>query len=203
LHRMKPSQGRTAGFSIIDMVVVMMLIGVAVAIAMPRGIKRTPRQELNSATRQLLHNLELARTRAIAKKRPVRMRFDISKGFYTAFIDISEARSGVIAETADEARDTRLVFTAREAGIPGIELPESVEFGYGDATVSPLGEPIAGTIELEDDRVEFNGRGMVVPLGNGGTIYLTHKDHPSLVSAISISGTGAVRSWRFNEDDWE
>jgi prepilin-type N-terminal cleavage/methylation domain-containing protein len=191
------------GFSLVEMVIVILLIGLVASLALPRGIKTTPRQQVDRATRQLVRDLEQARMRAIAAKRRVRVRFDASKSFYTAFLDVTASRSGEFEETAEEARASRLVFRGSSSGIPGIRLPKQVRYGYGAASTGPLGSSTSEAIELLDGRIEFDSRGMAVPLGSGGTIYLLHAEDHSTVAAVTISGSGAFRAWRYRDGQWE
>lgn len=191
------------GFSLVEMVIVILLIGLVASLALPRSIKTTPRQQVDRATRQLVRDLELARMRAIAAKRRVRVMFDAPSRFYTAFMDLTPSRAAQFSESSEEARASRLVFRGSQEGVPVIRLPNDVEFGVGAAGLSPLGESVTAPIELEEGRVEFDSRGMVVPLGGGGTLYLTHAEDPSAVAAVTISGTGAFRAWRYRNGEWE
>ena len=197
-------QGRSlAGFSLVEMLVVILLIGVVASLALPRGIKKTPRQQVDGATRQLVRDLELARMRAIASKRRLRVTFDAPGRFYTAFLDLTAARAGQFSESSEEARASRLLFRGSHDGVPVIRLPKDVEFGFGAAGLSPLGKSVTGPIELEENRIEFDSRGMVVPLGGGGTLYLTHADDRTAVTAVTISGTGGFRAWRYRNGEWQ
>jgi hypothetical protein len=53
-----------------------------------------------------------------------------------------------------------------------------------------------------DDRVEFNSRGMVIPLGTQGVLFLSHEDDPTVVAAISVSGAGAFEVWHYRAGEW-
>lgn len=190
------------GITLIEMVVVMLMLAVVVAVAIPRGMRATPQFQVDQAARALARDLEKTRMRAIAAKRRVRFSFRESQAFYTAFMDISPGRTGVIESTVDEVHESRLVTRGSKGGVPGVILPSGVVFGFGDAGVGPLGGPVSDPITLESDWVEFDSRGMVVPAGRGGVIFLTHEDDPSLVAAVTISGAGAFRAWRYRNGGW-
>ncbi|NIN72134.1 MAG: prepilin-type N-terminal cleavage/methylation domain-containing protein [Gemmatimonadetes bacterium] len=190
------------GYTLIEMVVVMVMLAVVVAVAVPRGLKTSPQLQVDLGARGLTRDLEKVRMRAIAVKRRVRVSFVEGEGFYTAYVDMSPGRSGTIEGTADEVHESRLVTRGSSGGIPGVNLPKGVVFGFGDAAAGPLGASVSDPITLEGDRVEFDSRGMIVPAGTGGVIFLTHEDDPSAVAAVSISGAGAFRAWRYRGGGW-
>lgn len=194
---------KSRGFTIIEIVIVLLLFGMMTAIAVPRALKTTPRQQVDRVARQLTRDLEGARLRAMATKRIVRVSFYETRRFYAAFIDVTEGRTGEVTETAEEARDARLLARGSSGGIPGVLLPEQVEFSQGSASRGPLGGWATEPITLPDDRVEFTTRGMVRAIGGGGVVYLSHEDDPSVVAAVTISGSGAIRAWRYANGRWE
>ncbi|MGD2154498.1 MAG: GspH/FimT family pseudopilin [Gemmatimonadales bacterium] len=198
----KSPRANQHGHTLVEMLIVCVIFIVVLSVSLPRGMKTTPRQQLDNAARQLVDDLEQARTRAIATKRRVRVRFDADQRFYTAFVDVSDARTGAIEETEAEARESHLGFNASLEGIPGLRLPRKIEFGVGNASTGPLGGELAGSIGLSENQVEFDSRGMVFPLGAGGTIYVAHEENPDLVAAVTISGMGAFRAWHFRDGEW-
>lgn len=194
---------RRAGFTLIELVVVMLLLAVVATISIPRALKTTPRAQVDMAARALARDLELVRMRSITAKRSVEVRFDESEGFYTAFIDVSPARSGEIQETANEVSETGLFTQASEGGLPVVKLPRGVVFGSGAASSGPEGIAANNAITLKEGRVRFSARGLVEPYGEEGAIYLTHVDDPGAVAAVTISGASAFRAYFFRAGRWE
>lgn len=192
------------GFTIIEMVVVILMLGVVAAIVLPRSLKSTPTQEVDRAARQLTQDLELVRMRAIAAKRVARLEVDADKDFYTAFMDTTEDREGTIVGTENEFRMSGLVARGSEGGIPGVELPSNLGFGCGNASAGPLsfdcgGDPVQlGT----DGGATFDTRGMLTPLGTTGVVYLEHSEDPDAVAAVTLSGGGAFSYWRYRGGSW-
>jgi prepilin-type N-terminal cleavage/methylation domain-containing protein len=191
------------GVTLMEVIVVCLLIGVAASVALPRALRSTPRQEVVRVARQLTRDLELVRTRAVSAKRVVRVRFDPSEDFYTAFMDTSATRSGSILEEIGEVHESKLLSRGSFAGLPGVNLPKRVQFGAGDAIAGPLGEAVDDPVLLDSDRVEFNSRGMVTPLGTTGVIYVRHRDDPLVVAAVTVSGAGAFQTWHYRNGVWE
>ena len=104
------------GFSLIEMVVVMALLAVVAAFAIPRSLKRSPLAQVDSAARALARDIETVRMRAIAAKRVVRFSVLEEDEAYTAFMDLSPVRAGGIEESADEVRGSRLLTRGSAGG---------------------------------------------------------------------------------------
>jgi type II secretory pathway pseudopilin PulG len=194
-------KGKT-GFTLIETFVVFIVLAVVVSIAIPRAVKVSPAQQVDRAARSLMRDLEQTRMRAIAAKRSLRVRFYESDDFYTAFLDLSPDRSAVFNEEGSEVRASGLLTRDARGAIPGVKLSGGVRFGIGSASSGPLGESVSGAIGLQDDYVEFNARGLVVPEGAGGVIYLVHEDDADAVAAVTISGASAFRTWRLIAGTW-
>lgn len=195
---------RGRGFTLIELVAVMALLGAVAAIAIPRALKTSPYQEVDHAARRLVGDLEQVRTRAMAAKRRVRVAFDATGRRYMAYMDVSASRDGNITETAAEAEAAHLLASGTgPGGAPAVKLPKDVKYGKGSATTGPLGNGITDPIALSGDEVEFDARGMVTPLGGGGVVYLTYSGETKAVAAVTISGAGAFEVWRYRNGRWE
>jgi len=193
---------RESGFTLIEVIIVVLLLAVAVAVAVPRALTPSPTRQVEVAARTLTRDLSQLRMRAIAAKRKARMRFNDASRFYSAFIDVTPNRSGAIAETVAEVQESGLQLDGSHAGIPGVKLPGGVQFGAGSASTGPGGVAIMDPIDLPNDMIEFSSRGLVVPPSTGGVVYLTHRDDPSAVAAVTISGASAFQTWRYVSGSW-
>lgn len=190
------------GFSLIELVVVMLMIAVVVTISLPSALRPSPANQVDSAARALTRDLEQLRMRAIAAKRHVRVSFDRSGNFYTAFMDITPARLVSFSGSSEEVRASGLLTRGSNGGVPGVPLARGVVFGVGDASSGPRGASASDAITLEGGQVEFDSRGLVTPPGSGGVVYLTHEDDPGTVAAVTISGASAFRTWRYRAGRW-
>ncbi len=133
------------GFTAVELVVVLLLMGTMAALAIPRAIKQTPQQEVDRAARQLVRDLEQARLRAMASKRVVRVAFYPAQGYYAA-VALTTADGESTSEMSAEAADAYLLARGAGDGARSVDLPGRVTFGSGEATLDPLGaKPRPGT----------------------------------------------------------
>ena len=180
----------------------MLLLAVVVAVAVPRALRPSPHRQVEVAARALARDLEQVRMKAIATKRQVRVRFYAGERFYTAFLDITPDRSGTISESSGEVRESGLQARGGRGGLPGVLLPDGVKYDVGSVSEGPEGIPASDPIDLPNDMIELNARGLVVPPSTGGVVYLAHENDPSAVAVVTLSGAGAFQSWRDIDGRW-
>jgi prepilin-type N-terminal cleavage/methylation domain-containing protein len=182
-----------AGFTMIEVLLVCAMIGVMVAIIGPK-FRINESTEVQLAGMQIVQDLELARTRALATRSNVRFLFEpgATPGAYAGYLD--HDGNGVFAQSVDEMRALR--------GFGRRELPSRVEFGRGSADPLPT-DGSGSDVTFADNRILFNTRGITEPLGTSGVIYLTHTADESKVTAIAVSGSGAVRLWTWRNGEWQ
>jgi len=58
-------------------------------------------------------------------------------------------------------------------------------------------------ITFAGNRVEFNARGVVHPMGTSGVVYLRHTIKAQVVVAVQVSAAGNVRLWTYKEGEWK
>ena len=179
------------GFTLIEMIFVMVFIGITLAITVPR-MRRTPQQTVRAMALELARDLEICRARALATKKKSRVAFDVSGRTYSGYLD--DDRDGNIEEKQEE-------MDALQAG-GRVTLPSDVLYGRGAAGPVP-GTTGSGEITFDPDRVEFTGRGVTDPLGTRGVIYLVHRDHPEAVAAVVVTGAGSFKTWVYSAGAWK
>jgi len=65
-----------SGFTLIEMIVVLVVLGLTLGLALGHGPMHSPALNTGTAARQVAQTLRLARSRAIAQDRPVRVSLD-------------------------------------------------------------------------------------------------------------------------------
>lgn len=173
----------SAGFTLIELLTVITVIGIASLFVLPR-LRVTPRTHVRNAAEQLVRDLELMRTRAMATKSAVRVDFFPGAETYVAYLD--DNQDGVINATAAEIQAVK--------GFGQRTLASNVMFGLGSAPAMP-GDSVGAPVSYASNRLTLSNRGLPEPFGTRGTIYFTHQDDYSIASAVSVSGSGSFASW--------
>jgi len=184
------SPGRR-GFTLIEIIFVLAMMGILFAITIPR-IRVSNNKRVRLAAQQMVRDLEVARTRAMATKQNARIVFNEVDNSYTGYLD--DDRDGLFGLTKAESDALR----ARGK----VNLRGGVIFGRGSASALPS-DPGGGAVTLASNTVEFSARGVTEPFGSRGTIYLVHASDPNAVSAVSITAAGSFQSWTFAGGTWQ
>jgi prepilin-type N-terminal cleavage/methylation domain-containing protein len=89
------------GFTLVDLLAVIALVAVISAIGIPSMLAARDRMRLGQAAREVERELQTAKSRAVAKSRPMRVRFDCpAEGSYRAVELIGTAAAPVAADAA-------------------------------------------------------------------------------------------------------
>ena len=180
-----------SGFTLIEMVLVMVLVGILTAMVLPR-LRPSASQTVHSSATQLAYDLELARTRAISTGHAVRVTFDVPSSAYVGYLDTDG--DGVITQTNAE-RDSL-------HGSPPRTLVASVGFGHGAAPSLP-GDSTGTAITLPSGRLDLDGRGLPTPAGTHGVVYMLSRVDTRAAAAVVVSGAGAFRVRTFLNGAWK
>lgn len=180
-----------AGFTILELVVVMAMMGILVAVALPR-MRASKATHVRHAATQMAQDLELARTRALTTRRYVRAAFEEATSTYGFYL--ADEGSNAVAESAAE----RAAYGSGGSRV----LSDGVRFGRGSAGSLPGDTEPAAAVTFADAKLNLNHRGTTEPFGTRGAIYLTHPDEPGAVSAIAVSAAGTFRVWNHVAGEW-
>lgn len=176
-----PRPKNRAGFTLIEVLVVLAIIGIVSMIAIPGYLSWMPGIRLKTAARELYANLQKAKLRAIKEGRPIRVRFNNGAGFY--YFDLDN----------NNAQDT---------GELRINLADyaDVAFGSGNAT-----QNWNGTATTQATVITFNANGTA----NSGSVYITNLNNPAECYAVTSQISGSLKLRRypgttpFNRNNWD
>jgi prepilin-type N-terminal cleavage/methylation domain-containing protein len=153
-----------SGFTLAEVMVVIAIIGICSAIAVPNFIGWLPKYRLNSATSDVLGAMQSARLRALKDNASVVILFNPGADSYSVFLDNGAgANSGNGIQDGDEP-------TVRGGGMP--------------AGVNLFNTTLAG------DTLRFDARGF--PNGAGGTVKLVNTKNDT--TTITVNATGNSRA---------
>ncbi len=163
------------GFTAIEMMVGLALVGIVATIGLVNYTRQIPRYQLREAGRDLAAQLRLLRQMAITEGGTRQISF----------------------ETDDDEN-------AYEFGDDGEQhLPSHVRFGvmegidentYGETNLPDDGISFAG------QTASFQSDGLPV---NAGAIYLTNAPYRNEAVAISVNLTGRVKLFKWDGDEWQ
>jgi type IV fimbrial biogenesis protein FimT len=166
----------SSGFSFMELMVVIAMIGILSAVALPGLLRALPEQRLKNAARNLYADMQRARLLAVKENRKVHVRFDTTGNFYYFDDDeISGYTAGQFRRNLSEDGD--------------------VTFGKGKAEKNWNGDDI--TIIQRD--IVFNPTGTAGPQG---PTYLQNKNE-NICYVVSVYDYGAVKIRRFNGTKWD
>lgn len=190
MHKGDPRLER--GFTLVDMLVVIAIVGTVSAIAVPSMMGAIDRMRLGQSAREVERELQIAKSRAVAKGRPVRIRFNCpSVGQYR----IVEVLGSVAAPTAADGASNRC---------------DETVYPYPAADRNPTTRPnLDGSIRRLDGAVSFAAAQTIEFWPDGTAHYATAAGSPwalipvagisisvaraGVTSAITINGLGKIQ----------
>lgn len=176
------------GYTILELLAVVAIVGIMMAMILPK-FRISEQTEVELAGMQLAQDIDVARTRALSTRELVRVAFTVSTRSYGGYLD--ENGDGTIAESDTEWQALR--------GFGVRELPTRVQFSRGAAGAIP-GDASSSAVSFADGRIEFDSRGLTMPMGTRGVVYLANEDDPQAVVAIQVTPSGNVRFWIYRQN---
>lgn len=104
------------GITLMELMIVVVTIGIMAAMATPRFLDYIPKLKTKAAVREVVSQMRLARSAAIAEKSPIGIYFNAYEGEYIVFADTVDVGSHLYDEADPLIRSN--------------EFPPEIELGY-------------------------------------------------------------------------
>jgi len=195
----RPRSRNVDGFTLVEMLIVMVMVGTAVGFGIDglRGYREVQRAQ--SGAVQVVQAINFAKARAIATNQPAIIDFDPGslapgQGFYQVYLD---SNRNSVRDSA-EVSAANVPNATDRGGMLGYQLPANMGFDQPAASTGPLGLPTAV------DGVTFtNNQLAVLPDGTAAESgHLTLMDPTGRTFAITVTVGGAVRMYRYDGSGW-
>jgi prepilin-type N-terminal cleavage/methylation domain-containing protein len=180
-----------SGFTIIELIITLMVMGILAGISYPIITSWLPREKLKSAARDLVSDLQTAKSLAVEKNTTYTLLFDDSStpGKYFCFHD---ANSNSAFDSATETKIFETDFNSDE------NKKYNIDFGTGNAVNDWNGNAIASSIALTDKVIVFDQKGLA---DRSGSVFLKNKNN-DICYSVSITGVGSLKIREFNGSSW-
>lgn len=172
-----------AGFTLLQLIVIVGILGILASIAIPQYSEWMPRFRLKSAAKDLYSNMQLARLLAIKANKSYRLIFTTT------------GNGSYIVRRPDGTIEKRINF---------IDYDSSGAIGYGggnamkSATMSGGPLPEDG-ISFTFNTATFNSRGT----GSSGYVYIENSRGTAYVIGKLSSGVIVMKKWDDSANEWK
>ena len=166
--------GRLSGFTLFEMLVVMVVVALSSAMVVPKLAEAIPKYQLKSSAQTLAASLRFAQNRAVSEMRPVAVILDGENGLITIkpMARPESPMQTLLASTQSGQNDSAQQYET-PAGI-GLEVytsEERYESGVFQMVFYPGGNSSGGAVRLQNDRgrritvvvEQFSGRVKIDP----------------------------------------
>lgn len=198
IQKFNTDRAKREGFSLVELVVVVAIILIVAAMAVPAALKTLYAYQLDSSGRMFAAKLQDARMAAVKYNQPYYVSFTAGKP--PNFISAAPA-SRAFNQSTDPYGETSGSVTIQNPGT--IDISQLTTYFGGTA---PLTNPTSGGA----NPVGFNARGLPCISNGGGNLFLCTplsstpnsgfawfmQDSAGIWEAVTVTSTGRIRSWR-------
>ena len=181
---MKPQ----SGFTMLELLITVAIIGVAAGLAMPDLISFMANYRLKGAANQLYSDMQYTKINAIKQNKNWAIVFDAGAGKYYICSDQGGDGSWALDQNTIE----------KEVTISG---KSGVSFGHGSASKDATDD---GGTSFSDDDITFNNNYAIFnPAGSGLSGYVYLENNKKTTYAVGMESTGFISIKKWNGSDWQ
>lgn len=156
---------KESGFTMLELLIIVALLGVVAAIAVPNFLGILPTYRLKSATQDLLSNLQRAKITAVERNRDVGVTFE--NGQYTVFVD----ENGTRDPTGQEVILTQIYADYNDALTP-VHTGFLTVSGKKTTAFAPTGLLVQATAAGNVQLTNSKGKAMTIVVSMAGGIWI-------------------------------
>ncbi|MCW5213700.1 GspH/FimT family pseudopilin [Desulfobulbus sp. TB] len=171
------------GFSFVELMVVIALIGILSAISLPSILRGLPEKRLKAAARNVYADLQKARQLAVKKNKKITVRFNESDRYYY-FDEDKKGTAGYKKWNFGEIKKDLADYSG-------------VIYGKGGAVKNWNNSLIKHIVPYQD--ISFKITGTATP----ASIYLQFQNKDTITYAVTTTNYGTVKVRKFNGASWE
>ncbi len=179
---------RECGMSLIELLMVIVILGIMAAVAIPTFSVWMPSYRLKTAARDIYSDLQLAKLKAIRSNGDYAVVFNRGAGTYQV---VSGGPDRDFSTSGDNVIEKTVTLSNYKSG---------VSYGTGNAVNDWTGSPVPGTgVSYNPERVVFNSHGMT---NDAGYVYVDNENDDKCY-AVGTLLTGVIFMQRWNGSTWD